>query len=628
MNIQQLCDYLNEIGIIDMNNIKHFLQISTYMMNDKINNQSIKSINDIYKISLFSYIREIINDDKKLYKTCANIINSYKRYIILKKYNSLFLFKKIIYLKVYQRYKTFITLLYKKFPFKSYRTNKYHQNKKKKINNKTCTNNFYSPINNDLNNEIMINTNAKRNKINKVIDYNDNNNNNNNIDINKNIIKFKKQESDNIKFENYKFMKELSPSKRKKKIDINICIAQSNINFEKFFINKKLILCKKNHSYLSYIDRIKSNKKELYSKNPYEYSYSSFTLRKNKSETKLRIKKILYEEKTRLNNFETIEPKMKRELKKRAKSKKEEELGKKRDEDNKFNKLIEKEIDTKNWVDRLYRENYINQKKEQREKKNEINKKNKNTPINWEQIYLETNEKIIKNSKEQKLNKSSSYFMPKRGRIYKYNTIETENKNNNDLIMSNNKINKTIETNCIINNETSINKDNNKSVKISLELNNDNKNLNPNMNSNNSFPYEIKESELNSINSEKNENDNKINEKNNTEKKEENEKINEEENNSNNISNNNDTDYLDRQKKFDKNNNISPQGFRSKGIQELLMKRKINQDINQKAPEINFNDSHNEQKENEEKKEEIHESGDKTDFNNLLSSNNDTTNII
>ena len=105
-----------------------------------------------------------------------------------------------------------------------------------------------------------------------------------------------------------------------------------------------------------------------------------------------------------------------------------------------------------------------------------------------------------------------------------------------------------------------------------------------------------------------------------------NEKINEEENNSNNISNNNDIDNLDRQKKFDKNNNISPQGFRSKGIQELLMKRKINQDINQRAPEINFNDSHNEQKENEEKKEEIHESGDKTDFNNLLSSNNNDEN--
>ena len=86
------------------------------MINDKINNQSLKSTNDIYKISLFSYIREIINVDKKLYKTCSNIINSYKRYIILKKYNSLFLFKKIIYiyLKVYQRYKTFIKYKCKK----------------------------------------------------------------------------------------------------------------------------------------------------------------------------------------------------------------------------------------------------------------------------------------------------------------------------------------------------------------------------------------------------------------------------------------------------------------------------------------------------------------------------------
>ena len=50
MNIQQLCDYLNEIGIIDMNNIKHFLQISTYMINDKINKQSKKSINDFLMI--------------------------------------------------------------------------------------------------------------------------------------------------------------------------------------------------------------------------------------------------------------------------------------------------------------------------------------------------------------------------------------------------------------------------------------------------------------------------------------------------------------------------------------------------------------------------------------------------
>ena len=110
MNVQQLCDYLNEIGIIDMNNIKHFLYISTYMMNK---NESKKSILDIYKIALFSYIKKINENNNNLYFTCSNIINSFKRYTILKKYNSLFLFKKIIYLKIYERYKSFLISLYK-----------------------------------------------------------------------------------------------------------------------------------------------------------------------------------------------------------------------------------------------------------------------------------------------------------------------------------------------------------------------------------------------------------------------------------------------------------------------------------------------------------------------------------
>ena len=35
-----------------------------------------------------------------------------------------------------------------------------------------------------------------------------------------------------------------------------------------------------------------------------------------------------------------------------------------------------------------------------------INNKHKKSPIDWEKIYLETNDKIIKNNKEQKMNKS------------------------------------------------------------------------------------------------------------------------------------------------------------------------------------------------------------------------------
>ena len=35
MNIQQLCDYyLNYIGIIELDNIKHFLEIDLYMINN------------------------------------------------------------------------------------------------------------------------------------------------------------------------------------------------------------------------------------------------------------------------------------------------------------------------------------------------------------------------------------------------------------------------------------------------------------------------------------------------------------------------------------------------------------------------------------------------------------------
>ena len=579
MNIQQLCDYLNEIGIIDIDNIKHFLEITTYMINNNIQNESNKSTNDIYKISLFSYIREINEDDKNLFFTCSNIINSFKRFIILKKYNSLFLFKKLIYLKIYQRYKSFLISLYKKFPFKSYHTNKYHQSKKRKSKNKSS----------------IININKNQNEINPNL--NSDQNINLNLNNNNNIITFKQQENEIPLLENYKYIKELIPVKKTNKINNTICINQSNINFAKYFINKKFILCKKNHSYLSYIDRVKSNKKELYSQNPYEYSYSSFTLRKNKSEKKLRIMKLNYEDKTRSKNFESLQPKIKRAIRARKKSKKDKELSAKEDVDKKYNELKKKDIDKNNWVDRLYRNEVIKQLEEEKKQKEEINK-NKKSPIDWEKLYLNTNDKIIKNNKEIKMNKSCSYFMPRKGRIYKYtSTIESENNNMNNFntidTNNNNKENKII--------ETSINRDKEKSVKISLDLNSPNKN--PNLISNNTF--EIKESELNSLNSEKEENKS-------IEKNEEKKEINNE------LKNSKNSNFSDDNINFDKIKekleiNTSPQGLKSKGIQELLAKKNFDNKLG-----IN----------NEEKKEENKDNKDRGDFNDLLSSNNGIDNII
>ena len=48
-----------------------------------------------------------------------------------------------------------------------------------------------------------------------------------------------------------KYMNDLIPIKRSNKINNDICINQSNINFEKFFINKKYILCKKGKELIS-----------------------------------------------------------------------------------------------------------------------------------------------------------------------------------------------------------------------------------------------------------------------------------------------------------------------------------------------------------------------------------------
>ena len=596
MNVQQLCEYLNEIGIIDMDNMKSFLNISTYMMNNNNNNQSNKSIKEIYKIALFSYIRELNKNDKNLFFTCSNIINSYKRFIILKKYNSLFIFKKLLYLKIYQRYKNFLISLYKKFPFKSYHTNKYQENKKKKKKSKTNINHYHNDNNN---NNLKYEQNQENNKINEL-NYVSNINSNN-------LIVSKNQENSNeIKFENYKFVKELIPIKRLNKINNDICINQSNINFEKFFVNNKYILCKKNHNYLSYINRVKTNKKQLYSKNPYEYSYSSFTLRKNKSEKKLRIMKLNYEEKTRSKNFETLNSEVKRKILKRTKSKKDDEFFAQQKKDEKFNKLKEKAIDKNNLLDRLYRSPLIKKREEERKQNEEINKLKK-SPIDWEKIYLETNDKIIRNNKELKMNKSCSYFMPKKGRIYKYsNTNESDNNIQNNLNTINNKDNKTI--------ETSLNRDKEQSVKISLDFNSPNKN--PNMISNNVF--EIKESDLNSINSVKEENKSIEESK---EKKEINENI-----KSSNISDDN-YDYEKIKKKFD--NNSSPKGLQSKGIRDLLEKKNLNKNLKNSKIRFNYSDNENENEIiKEENKEDIQNSGDKVDYNELLRSNNDTDNII
>ena len=479
MNIEQICDYLNEIGILDMNNIKTYLTLTTNLLNQ---NTKYKSSIDIYKISLFAYIKGLNNDDKNLYFLCTNIINSYKRYNLIKKYNTLFHLKKILYYKIFQRFNYFMVSLYKKFTYKSYHLNKYHKNKKNIIQSNTCSNRFYKKKNNiqilsEKNNkgyntpkDICNNTNNK----NKILFSNkEPNNESNNLknDINLNINELSTIIIDNYNDNNNdiildkKIYRELIPIKKSKKINNNLCIYQSNINYEKYFINKKVIVCKKCTP--SYIEKIKNNKKTLY----YE---SKISLRKNKSETKLRIKKMNYEEKTRSQNFTNIKPELKRKIKYRTKSKQQEEFYKKQKEQQKYNKIVMKEIDNKNIIDRLYTNEIIEKKKEERKQKEEEIKKIKKSPINWDQVYIQTNDKIInnKNNNNIKKNKTCSFFMPNRGRIYK----DYENEKN----------------------DTNIEPNDNK------KINNKNEDNNINENMNNNIIDKASESKIDKINDEEN----------------------------------------------------------------------------------------------------------------------------
>ena len=432
---------------------------------------------------------------------------------------------------------------------------------------------------------------------------------------------------DNFQITNKKLYKEVPSSKKSNLINIDMCIAQSNINFDKYFINKRNIICKKCRP--SYVEIIKNNKKEL-------YQQKNYFLRKNKSETKLRIKKIDYEEKTRSQNLAKIKPEMKRKLEKIVKSKKDQEYWEKYIEVELYNKITEKTIDEKIITDRLYKKYIIEKKKKEREQKMEENNKIKKPPIIWEQRYLQTNDKIIKKTKNNHIkNKTSSYFMPHRGRVYKYEEsikINSE-KDEKDKDKKNEQENKDEKIKKEIYNKNFEKAEGNKD-KLNIETNNEKdkvKELN-NKDSNPNDIYEIKENDLKKSINNKNE-DSKSKENN------INDKINDCEDKLKKISTNSLFESIDDEEKIkDKKDNfsISPGGFKSKQLQELLKKnlnihplndlKKINIDDITKESNIfsiesdsNEKNSQNKVSENE-NKENFTEAEDKLNFDDLLCS--------
>ena len=94
-NSIKFCEYFNEVGLIDYDNVNTFLNIYS----DVVRTSDNKDENDFLKIALFSYMKLISEDDKTLFDFIKRILIAYNnhqlisRYKVLKDLKSLFYFR-------------------------------------------------------------------------------------------------------------------------------------------------------------------------------------------------------------------------------------------------------------------------------------------------------------------------------------------------------------------------------------------------------------------------------------------------------------------------------------------------------------------------------------------------------
>ena len=94
-NSVKFCEYFNEIGLIDYDNVNTFLNIYS----DVVRTSQNKDENDFLKIALFTYMKLISEDDKTLFDFIKRTLIAYNnhqlisRYKVLKELKSLFYFR-------------------------------------------------------------------------------------------------------------------------------------------------------------------------------------------------------------------------------------------------------------------------------------------------------------------------------------------------------------------------------------------------------------------------------------------------------------------------------------------------------------------------------------------------------
>ena len=106
MKIKKICEYLSEIGILEIKDINYFLKIYSQIEQNKCKREI-----DRLKITLFSYLNSISKNDNLLFSICRNIIDSYLKTQLVLKYKSLNSLSNIFKNKFRILYNSFISKL-------------------------------------------------------------------------------------------------------------------------------------------------------------------------------------------------------------------------------------------------------------------------------------------------------------------------------------------------------------------------------------------------------------------------------------------------------------------------------------------------------------------------------------
>ena len=149
MKIKKICEYLCEIGILEIKDINYFLKLYSQIEQNKCKREI-----DRLKITLFSYINSISKNDNLLFSICRNIIDSYVKAQLVLKYKSLKSLNNIFKNKYTTIFNSFINKL-----------NLHILNKKK---NKVLVQTVYYKQNNNLGNNNIYNKSKSKKEL---IDY-------------------------------------------------------------------------------------------------------------------------------------------------------------------------------------------------------------------------------------------------------------------------------------------------------------------------------------------------------------------------------------------------------------------------------------------------------------------------